>query len=335
MKNQQRSSNHRVWRRWAVNLLAVTLLGSMASSTAFAGLTITPTFDSSITSDINAVAIENVINNAIAVYQSTFSDPINVTIKFQEMTSGLGHSNWWYYNISYQSYIDHLLSDQTTADDVTALANLPHGSNNPVNSSTRINVKTANLRAIGITGLNSGLAGGVDGIVGLNTHITDVGSPGTSGVYSLSATAKHEIDEILGLASAVNSGLLNNDPLPEDLFRYDSLGNRSYTNNSGARAFFSIDGTSDLAEFDNQADGGDWGDWRSGPLPSGAQPKVQDAFITPHANPALSVELRAMDVIGYDFAAVPEPNSVSLMMISIVASAIYRRRRRAVVGSYI
>jgi len=29
-------------------------------------------------------------------------------------------------------------------------------------------------------------------------------------------------------------------------------------------------------------------------------PKVQDAFATPGANPALSVELRALDVIGYD-----------------------------------
>ncbi len=326
MKPTQRSFQQLMRLRRAVVVFVIAVVGAAASTSPLPGLTITPTFDSSITNDSNAAAIQGIINSAIAVYQSTYTDPINVTIKFQEMSSGLGSSNWWYYNISYQQFINQLTADQTTADDVTALAHLPHGANNPVNSSTRINVKTANLRAIGITGLNSGLAGGVDGIVGLNTHITDVGSPGTSGVYSLSTITKHEIDEILGLASAINSGLVGNDPLPEDLYRYDALGNRSFTNNSSARAFFSIDGTTDLAEFDNQNNGGDWGDWRSNPLLSGVQPKVQDAFATPFANPALSVELRALDVIGYNL--VPEPCSVFLSVLGIVVSVACRRPRR-------
>ncbi len=298
---------------------------ALASVRSYAGLVITPTFDSSITSDPNAAAIEGVVNQAINTYETRFSDPINVTITFQEMNSGLGSSNWWYYNISYQTFINALIADASTADDAIALAHLPHGATNPVDGSTSINVKTANLRAIGINGLNSGLAGGADGIIGLNTHITDIGSPGTSGQYSLLATTEHEIDEVLGLASALPpNSLIGNDPLPEDLYRYDSAGNRSFTSNSSAKAFFSIDGTTDLAQFDNQNDGGDWGDWQSNPRPAGVQPQVQDAFATPGAHPALGVELRALDVIGYNL--VPEPASLTLFALGLGSIALCSRR---------
>jgi hypothetical protein len=239
------------------------------------------------------------------------------------MNSGLGSSNWWYYNISYQTFINHLTADASSANDSTALAFLPHGANNPVNGSTQINVKTANLRAIGITGLNSGLAGGVDGIVGLNTHITDVGSPGTSGQYSLISTTEHEIDEVLGLASALPpGGLISNDPLPEDLYRYTlgPGGVRTYTN-TGDNAYFSIDGgTTDLARF-NQGNnaGGDFGDWWSGNGAGNPGPnpptEVQDAFLYPNRTPTLGVELTALDVIGYN--VVPEPGSFTLLTLGV------------------
>ncbi len=319
-------------RRALVASAAVALLGLGAPAR---GLIITPTFDISITSDPNAAAIEGTINQAIQVYQSTFIDPINVTIKFQEMTTGLGQSNFFFYNISYASYLNALKADATSANDATALAHLPNGPNNPVTGDAFINVKTANLRAVGINGLNSGLAGGVDGIIGLNTHITDVGSPGSSGQFSLLATTEHEIDEVLGLGSALpNIGNFFNQPLPEDLFRYDNLGNRSFSVASPAGgAFFSIDGTTDLAQFNNTNNGGDYGDWQSSPLPPGVAPQVQDAFATPGSHPTLGVnEITALDVIGYDVAAVPEPASLSLMGVGGLALAglgWWRRRRAA------
>src|SRR4051812_49208021 len=71
--------------------LAVVLLGDGAP--AVAGLVIVPTFDASITSDPNAVAIEGTINAAIQAYETGFSDPITVTIKFQEISTGLSSSN--------------------------------------------------------------------------------------------------------------------------------------------------------------------------------------------------------------------------------------------------
>jgi hypothetical protein len=53
-------------------------------------LTIIPTFDATITNDVNASTIENTINSAIQLYQARFSNPITVSIQFKEIsTSGL------------------------------------------------------------------------------------------------------------------------------------------------------------------------------------------------------------------------------------------------------
>jgi hypothetical protein len=144
---------------------------------------------------------------------------------------------------------------------------------------------------------------------------------------------EHEINEVLGLGSDLPGGGFFSDPAPEDLFRYDSLGNRSFTTNPSAKAFFSIDGMNDLAQFDNQNDGGDFGDWQSNPLPNGVQPQVQDAFATPFSNPTLGVnELTALDVIGYNFSpqgpVVPEPGSLTLLGTGALLSLGYTWRRR-------
>ena len=52
------------------------------------GLTIHPTFDSSITSNPNAAAIQAMINRAISIYESLFSDPITIQIRFRYSTTG-------------------------------------------------------------------------------------------------------------------------------------------------------------------------------------------------------------------------------------------------------
>lgn len=297
----------------------ITLLA--ASLPAYANLVITPTFASSITSDPNAAAIEGVINSAIGVYEATFSDPINVAITFGSMTSGLGQSSFFLFTVPYATFRAALQADATSANDATALSHLPNTVNNPVTGTSNMLLKPANIKALGLN--TSGLPAS-DGTIGLNTHITDVGSPGTSGVYSLLAVTEHEIDEILGLGSTLGLGLgspFNNDPTPEDLYRYDASGNRSFTENGAAKAYFSIDGTTLLNQFDNQNDGGDFGDWQSNPRPAGVAPQVQDAFATPFAHPTLGVELTALDVIGYDPipSAVPEPSTG--VLIGVIALA--------------
>src|SRR5262249_6706436 len=153
---------------------------------------------------------------------------IQVTIRFQEMTTGLGHSQWWFISTPYNQYRSALVADAKTTNDIVALAHLPAGSMNPVTPSSNISVKTANLRAIGLLA-SSGLPGGYDGIIGLNTSLMNLPRSTLDPFkYDLMAVTAHEIDEVLGLASALPNPSFNS-PLPEDLFRFDSSAQRSFT----------------------------------------------------------------------------------------------------------
>jgi hypothetical protein len=311
---------------FSARTLQVAALSSVAlvmSVPAHANLVITPTFDSSITDDPNAAAIISVIDSAIGYYQSTFADSINVAILFQSSNSGLGGNFAPIYKIQYETFINALIADALTPDDGTALGFLPAGADNPVNGTSFINVKTANLRAIGINCCAT--AGGFDGFITLNTHVTDVGSFDTTGEYSLLATTQHEIDEVLGLGSSLPGGGFFNDPAPEDLFRYTSLGARTFTT-LGDDAYFSIDGTNDVARFNQVADFTDYGDWWwNGPH----TPRVQDARATPGSHPTLNrtgPEMRALDVLGYDLIPAPEPGTVVLLVAGLGILGISRRR---------
>ena len=81
-----------------------------------------------------------------------------------------------------------------------------------------------------------------------------------------------------------------------DLFRYDENHKRSFNTANSSEAYFSLDGTNQLVEF-NQDDSGDFHDWYS--VNGGQLPRIQDAFATPGATPDFMVELIALDVIGY------------------------------------
>lgn len=297
-------------------------------------LTIVPTFASSITGDANAAQIESAINSAISIYAADFSNPITVNVTFQEGVE-LGSSTWTPVTETYTSFYNALQASATSVDDATALTRLAlDGSlTDPVpniNSSTSVNMKPANVCVLQIGfSRQSPCTTVFGGTISLNTSLTSPGGAILPNAFNLAPVVEHEMDEILGLGSTLGvAGLNQSNPSPEDFFRFTAggaNGTRSFISSNTPGVYFSLDGTTALHLFDNQADGGDYGDWQSNPLPDAVAAQVQDAFGTQNVNPSLGVELQALDAIGYTRAA-PEPGTLFLMGGGLLLAGLARLR---------
>lgn len=318
-----------------------------AGGPAQANLIITHTFDDSIKNDPNVTVIEDTIKSAIGVFASTYSNPIDVLIYFQE-GGGLGESNFFLSSLSYSAVYSALVTKNANPAAIAGLnANGGNNSRNPVTSSFQIDVKSANARALGInvspgcvpeppppndtsglpTECVSGSTNAVDGIISLKTGITYPQTANDGSNYGLMSVVEHEIDEILGLGSSLadtsaSSGTVTSrNPSPEDLFRYGANGSRIFSVNCAAAttAFFSYDGTTDLAQFNNACNNADFGDWVTG-----TSLQVQDAFANPGAQPAYGAnEIAALTAVGYTLAA-PEPATWILLLTALGALALLR-----------
>jgi hypothetical protein len=325
---------------------------------ARANLVITPVFDPTITSDPNAATIEATIDTALGNFEADLANPVTVTIDFGEMDGGLGSSATYQYDLAYSDYLSLLEDNQNLSSaDITALTSLgvtapftdPNPTTNPVNGSTTIQTTGALLRALGVDALPP--TGQPDGFVDFNAALVDdaTGTPAFY-QYSLESVISHEVDEVLGVGgggsqlNAVYEGYTSATGAvgPLDLFRYSGVGTRSYTTDAGADPYFSIDGGQTNLDYFNQtgANGSDFGDWGNGV--TGAEygntpPQVQDAYGTPGTSVSLgSSELTALDVVGWDLTpqgapvgAVPEPESVWLLLGGLIAMGIWRRGKRA------
>src|SRR5262249_11211559 len=119
------------------------------------GLTINPTFDSSITNDPDAAAIEAMISRAISIYESLFDDPFTIQIRFRYATTApdgtplppgtLSRSDLAVYTISWNTFVNALMADARTNNDLLANASLPGTA-----LATSIKPSSANGRAVGL-----------------------------------------------------------------------------------------------------------------------------------------------------------------------------------------
>jgi hypothetical protein len=183
-----------------------------------AGLIINPTFDSSITENPNSAAIQAMINRAIAIYESLFSDPITIEILFRYSDTApngdtlpagvLSISNSVRYMLPWNTFINALRADATTTNDNTANASLPGSA-----LSTYILPSSANGRAVGLntppamSADGTPMGGPYDGIVTLNSaQPFQFTRPTTSNAFDAQRTTEHEMDEVMGFGSRLNPG---------------------------------------------------------------------------------------------------------------------------------
>ncbi len=326
------------------------------SPLAKGNITITPTFDNSITRSPQASTIEATIDDAIAAFESNIANPISISIDFQGVSSGLGASSTAQGNVSYSTYRSDLASVASqSASDKTALASLPTTANTGINHNSQVTLSSALFLALGDQSEASTLEsqnGGFDGVIELNLSQMNLSRSVTQDTnkYDLQSVASHEIDEVLGIGGSGSAlyqpgskvPALPTDAIgPTDLFRYTGPRQRSFTYDPFEPTYFSINGgRTDLTNFNQDGAGGsDFGDW------AGAMtPQVQDAFGTPGTEPNLgNNELTALDVVGYTLTApvsatanfeqhsivtqsVPEPGSYACLALGALTVTAWRRR---------
>jgi len=282
-----------------------------ATTAPTVGLVIHPTFDSSITNNPNAAAIQAMISRAISFHESLFTDPITIQIRFRYATTApdgtplpmgaLARTDTLVYLIPWSTYINALRADATTSNDTQANTSLPGTA-----LSSNIRPSSAGGRAVGLNTPPAMFANGTvgqggpyDAIVTLNSAVPyQFNRPVSANTFDAQRSTEHEVDEAIGLGSRL--GGHGNDLRPQDLFSWSSPGHRNIST-SGTRYFSINGGVSNIVNF-NQNPDGDLGDWLSGQCPQ-THPFVQNAFACPGEYSdisATSPEGINLDVIGYD-----------------------------------
>jgi hypothetical protein len=320
--------------------LLVAAFGVIASTQAHA-LTIDATYDPSV-----PLAAQTAFNQVVSIYDSLYSNPVTVNINVTFGNTGLGQSLTEFVDVSYADWRSAMLAD-AAANAANAYLNaavttLPVA--NPLGNGL-VQVRTADARALGLT--NAQVVTGTVLTVSpaSDSTLTFTNAPNSfeydrtptgTGTYDFQAVAVHELDEVLGVDSTLdsNSGPLPTDFAGEDYFRYgcNAGDGRAITNDINAAVCFKYDGVTKVKQF-NQDKSGDFNDWALTSI-SGDQPAAQDAFGTPDSVPPIGAgtpEQIVLNTIGWDpvtsTSSVPEPASVVLVGSSLLGLGALRRRR--------
>jgi hypothetical protein len=291
-----------------------------------ARLVITGSFTSNFFSffGANATAAQAAWNAAAQVFMNDFSDPIhvNLTVDAVAGTSVFGSSNTSLRSSSYTTFRNDLVADSKTSDDST---NLGSGgsfvSADPVSGTHTWWVSRAEAKAIGL--IPDDLSNDGKTTFGAGNPFTFSG-PIAPGTYDFQGVAAHEISEVMGRLG-ISGGVIGSNSNSFSL-----IDNESYTG-AGVKGLvagpgnnFSInDGTTLLKLWNNSLSNHlDSRDWASGTNDSFNQ--FSSSGVT---NPVTNVDLRLMDVIGYDYAPVPEPGTLAIFAAATVGLGCYRIRR--------
>ncbi|MCE9552215.1 MAG: NF038122 family metalloprotease [Planctomycetes bacterium] len=217
------------------------------------------------------------------------------------------------------------------------------GQAGPENNNT-VRITSANAKALGLYPANSA---GLDGTITFTNSAAafdfDRGNGINAGQLDFVGVAAHELGHMLGFVSGVdilagngNAPGLNDNQLrfvtPLDLFRFTSrsigvgggIGVNDWTADNIAKSFSVDGGTTPLAEFSTGSIYEE-SHWKNNLGLGIMNPTVSAGELL-----AISInDLRAFDVIGYDFVTVPEPSPFVLAALGLGLLALRKKYRRS------
>lgn len=292
---------------------------------------------------------------------------VNLQIGFQSFSAGvLAATTNNFTNYTYTQLRNALINDATSTDDTTAVAFLPSGtgvsmllnytSNSPNGSgsstayvdndgdanNTTAHISNANARALGLLGASSAVDGSIDfNSTGGFTWDYDPSDGITPGTYDFVGIMAHEIGHLLGFVSGVD--ILDTNSTTTffadnvftyrsvlDLYRYSAASFASGVNDwtAGASAkYFSINGgTTSLGTFSTgtvHGDGRQASHWQDN-LGIGIMDPTAAAGENLHIS---GLDIRALDVIGWNITTVPEPASLALALAGLIGIFAAKRKR--------
>ncbi len=322
--------------RWGTTL-------ALAAAIASANPIITIAYDPTV--DFTA-ADKTQIQDAVNFFTSNMTSNVSLTLAFGGQAGGGASTSSSSYIESYSAYYSALVANSSgNATDLSAIASLGGPSvNNPVTGSSNIKLSTTLAATLGLDPQFNAPLSGCDNLtatacIQVGTNVLNAsGTP----MASLMGTVEHEVDEVFGTSSALpgGGGTLPDDPSAADLFRYGASGVRSFAFNSSTdvpctgspTAYFSINsGVTNLNDYNNCNNGGDYGDWLDD---SGTQ--VQDAFGPDDVASSLNLnspEVTLLDAVGYNFdfatTAAPEPSSALFLLLAGLGAVPMLRKRLA------
>jgi hypothetical protein len=289
-------------------------------------MVITPTFTANFNANFgaNAAAAQAAWIAAANTFTANFNDNIhiNITVDAVAGTGVFGQSSTFLNGTTYANLRNLVIADAKTPDDATAIGaggslTLADPSGGSVWWVSRAEAKAIGLIADDLS--NDGTT-----TFGAGNPFTFAG-PIAAGTYDFQGVCAHEISEVmgrLGISGGTIGGNANSHSLIDD-FSYTGLGVKGIGNGAGNN--FSIDnGTTLLKLYNNSAANGlDSRDWAPGANDSFNQFSSSGVI-----NPVTPVDLREMDVIGYDRITAPEPTSGSLLLAGLGLVALTRRKTR-------
>jgi hypothetical protein len=252
--------------------------------------------------------------------------------------------------------VSHLPGGSTFGMLLNRTANNPNGSgsalpyvdNDGDNNNKILSITNAEAKAIGLAVTPqtlSGCIGNCDGFIQFNSDFKFDFNPGNgtdANAFDFVGVAAHEIGHVLGFISGVdildgNSPPYNgpfNDNLftyvsALDLFRYSTMSAAheviDWTADNRAK-YFSLDGTTVGPEFST---GVNFGDGRQA---SHWKDNLYIGLMDPTAGLGETLEITgydimAMDVVGWDVAAIPEPSGWAMLGAGMLLLAVRQRGR--------